>query len=75
METQSYPVQENTNASTWSLRRVGLRVQDMERSVGYYTRHGLAIVRDLAEAYGGGITLGTSVEGGLAALLSLPRQI
>jgi len=36
---------------------------------------GLAIVRDLADAYGGSITLGTSAQGGLAARLTLPRQL
>jgi signal transduction histidine kinase len=35
---------------------------------------GLAIVRDLAEVYGGAITLGRSPDGGLRARLMLPAQ-
>jgi len=33
---------------------------------------GLAIVRDLAHAYGGGIELATTAQGGLRAMLRLP---
>jgi signal transduction histidine kinase len=34
--------------------------------------HGLAIVREVAELYGGSVTLGTAPGGGLRAMLSLP---
>jgi signal transduction histidine kinase len=34
--------------------------------------HGLAIVREIAELYGGSVTLGTAPGGGLRAMLSLP---
>jgi catechol 2,3-dioxygenase len=38
----------------WPLRRVGLRVQNIARSIDYYTRFGLSIVRDERDEQGNG---------------------
>jgi len=41
------PVKEkSTMAQAWPLKRVGLRVRDLESTLAYYQRLGLAIVRD-----------------------------
>jgi catechol 2,3-dioxygenase len=44
----------NETAQTWPLRRVGLRVQNLIASIGYYTELGFAIVRDERDQQGGG---------------------
>ncbi|GCE31467.1 glyoxalase [Dictyobacter alpinus] len=46
--------QQQQNAQNWPLRRVGLRVQNMQRSIDYYQRLGLAIVRDERDQDGNG---------------------
>jgi catechol 2,3-dioxygenase len=56
------------NATSWPLRRVGLRVQDLSRSIEYYTKLGLSIVRDeRAAGSEGGVGMGV----GTHELLSL----
>ncbi len=47
----------------------GVRADESERGTGF----GLAIVRDLAEVYGGSISLEASPSGGLRARLQLPQ--
>jgi signal transduction histidine kinase len=47
----------------------GVRADEAAPGSGF----GLAIVRDLAELYGGRITLSRSALGGLSARLELPR--
>lgn len=59
---------ENTETTSWPLRRVGLRVQDLSRSIEYYTRLGLSIVRDEREQ---GSTGGVGMGVGERELLSL----
>lgn len=55
-------------AATWPMRRVGLRVQDMERCIAYYKELGLTIVRDERDGeQGGSVGLGV----GSNELLSL----
>jgi catechol 2,3-dioxygenase len=39
-------VQQEINPGSWPLQKVGLRVQDLARSIEYYTRLGLSLVRD-----------------------------
>lgn len=51
-----------------SVLQRGVRADETAPGSGF----GLAIVRDLAEVYGGSITLGQSPQGGLRASLSLP---
>jgi len=46
----------------------GVRADELLAGSGF----GLAIVRDLAEVYGGGVELGSSPAGGLRAILRLP---
>lgn len=43
----------------WPLSRVGLRVQNLENSIDYYTRLGLAVVRDEREKGSVGLGAGT----------------
>jgi catechol 2,3-dioxygenase len=50
--------QQDDIITKWPLRRVGMRVQDMERSLDYYTRLGLSIVRDERGQEGGSVGLG-----------------
>jgi catechol 2,3-dioxygenase len=45
---------EASTEQNWPLRRVGLRVQDIDRSVDYYTRLGLVVVRDERDQQGNG---------------------
>lgn len=40
------PIHSDELTQTWPLRRLGLKVQDLPVSIDYYTRLGLAIVRD-----------------------------
>jgi catechol 2,3-dioxygenase len=40
--------------TTWPLRRLGLRVQNMARSIDYYTKFGLSLVRDERDEQGDG---------------------
>jgi signal transduction histidine kinase len=47
----------------------GVRADESEPGTGF----GLAIVRDLAEVYGGSISLDASPSGGLRARLQLPQ--
>jgi len=50
------------SSPTWPLSRVGLRVQDMARSVDYYTHLGFSVIRDERDqgAHGGvGLGVGT----------------
>jgi catechol 2,3-dioxygenase len=49
------------DASTWPLKRVGLRIEDIGRSLEYYTHLGFSIVRDERAQENGSIGLG--VEG------------
>ncbi|HVB75068.1 MAG TPA: VOC family protein [Ktedonobacteraceae bacterium] len=44
----------NETAQNWPLRRVGLRVQDIDACVEYYTKLGFTIVRDERDQQGGG---------------------
>ena len=44
----------NETAQHWPLRRVGLRVQDIDACVEYYTQLGFTIVRDERDQQGGG---------------------
>jgi catechol 2,3-dioxygenase len=44
-QTQMYSSSE-ASSQTWPLSRVGLRVQDMARSIEYYTHLGFSLVRD-----------------------------
>lgn len=48
----------NTEIQNWPLRRVGLRVRDMARSLEYYTRFGLSIVRGGSGGSEGSVGLG-----------------
>jgi signal transduction histidine kinase len=54
-------------AAEWALRR-GVRLDERVAGSGL----GLAIVLDLADSYGGALTLARSPLGGLAARLDLP---
>lgn len=47
-------VQPEINPARWPLQRVGLRVQNMIRSIDYYTRFGLSIIRDDRDETGNG---------------------
>lgn len=47
-------VQQEINPAQWPLQRVGLRVQNMARSIDYYTRLGLSIIRDERDEAGNG---------------------
>jgi len=47
----------------WPLRRVGLRVQDMGRSLEYYTLLGLQVVRDDRREQGSDGSVGLGVDG------------
>jgi len=52
----------DTSSPTWPLSRVGLRVQDMARSIDYYTHLGFSVIRDERDqgAHGGvGLGVGT----------------
>jgi signal transduction histidine kinase len=49
----------------------GVRADEAGPGSGF----GLAIVRDLAEVYGGSIVLGESPQGGVRARLTLPRVV
>lgn len=49
------------DTSTWPLKRVGLRIEDIGRSLEYYTHLGFSIVRDERSQENGSIGLG--VEG------------
>src|SRR5689334_18887972 len=40
------PARRGMMSQVWPLKRVGLRVRDLERALAYYRRLGLAIVRD-----------------------------
>jgi catechol 2,3-dioxygenase len=51
-------VQQDETITSWPLRRVGLRVQDMERCLDYYTRLGFSIVRDERVQESGSVGLG-----------------
>jgi catechol 2,3-dioxygenase len=50
--------QQDEITTAWPLRRVGLRVQDMDRCIDYYTRLGFSIVRDKREQENGSVGLG-----------------
>jgi catechol 2,3-dioxygenase len=54
-------LKQDAGTSAWPLWRVGLRIQDMERSLDYYTRLGFSIVRDERAQESGSVGLG--VEG------------
>lgn len=47
-------VQQEINPTGWPLQRVGLRVQNLARSIEYYQRLGLSIVRDERDETGNG---------------------
>src|SRR5947208_15471346 len=58
----------DTSSQMWPLSRVGLRVQDMARSIEYYTRFGFSVIRDERDhGADGGVGLGA----GTQELLSL----
>ncbi len=50
--------QQNEILTTWPLRRVGLRVQDMDLCIDYYTRLGFSIIRDERKQENGSVGLG-----------------
>lgn len=55
------PSEQGASIQEWPLRRVGLRVQDMARSIDYYTRLGFSLLRDGRETEGEG-SVGLGVE-------------
>ncbi|GER90429.1 hypothetical protein KDW_45910 [Dictyobacter vulcani] len=46
--------EQQETVKNWPLRRVGLRVQNMQRSLDYYQRLGLTVVRDERDVDGNG---------------------
>src|SRR5436853_5218372 len=51
------------SSQTWPLSRVGLRVQDMARSVDYYTHLGFSVIRDERDqGADGGVGLGVGTQ-------------
>ncbi|GCF08941.1 VOC family protein [Dictyobacter arantiisoli] len=52
--TDTSTTQQEIQPSSWPLQRVGLRVQHMKRSIAYYQRLGLKLVRDERDETGNG---------------------
>jgi len=52
--TNTQTEQRDAQVANWPLQRVGLRVQNMQRSIDYYGRLGLSVVRDERDAEGNG---------------------
>ncbi len=50
--------QQDEILTKWPLRRVGLRVQDMDLCIDYYTRLGFSIIRDERKQENGSVGLG-----------------
>lgn len=55
--------EQDATSANWPLRRVGLRVQNMEQSLNYYTKLGLSIIRDERDQNGNGsVGLGSGTQ-------------